>query len=286
MHRNILPRARVDWKGQVNTMKMRWISLLALACACAPSLVAQTGQITGIAHVAYRVSDLDKELAFLLKLGYQESFALTANGKTTEVFVKINDRQFFEVYPQTDPKQALGWMHVCYESNDLNALYATLVAHGLKPRQVGKAGAGNLISSLRDPEGRTTEFTQYMPGSRHTLDQGLHMDENRISTGLLGFVLPVSELDAEKQFYKNLGFEVNDSTGGFRVTTPADPSLHIEIHTASAGEQPQTLFSVPDAGKAAKDLHGRGIDATRKKKIVIVHDPDGNALVLMETGAR
>jgi catechol 2,3-dioxygenase-like lactoylglutathione lyase family enzyme len=125
-----------------------------------------------------------------------------------------------------------------------------------------------------------------MPGSRHTLDKGLHLGENRISSGLLGFVLPVSDLDAQRQFYKNLGFDLKDSAGGFRVTTPADPSLHIEIHTAAAGDQPQTIFAVPDARKTANDLHGRGIDATRQKKIVIVHDPDGNALVLMETGAR
>jgi catechol 2,3-dioxygenase-like lactoylglutathione lyase family enzyme len=269
-------------------MKMRWIGIVALGALCAysPFLFTQTAQITGIAHVAYRVSDLDKELAFLQKLGYQESFAFTANGKTTEVFVKVNDRQFLEVYPQTNPSQPLGWMHVCYESDDINALVTALTARGLNPRPVSKAGAGNLISSLRDPDGRTTEFTQYMPGSRHTLDKGMHLGENRISGALLGFVLPVTGLDADRQFYKNLGFNVVDSRGGFLVTAPADANLHIEIHTAGAGDQPQTLFPLPDARKAANDLHKRGIDASRKKKIVVVHDPDGNALVLMETGAR
>ena len=92
-------------------------------------------------------------------------------------------------------------MHVCYESDDINALAAALTAHGLKPAEVRKAGAGNLISSLKDPEGRVTEFTQYMPGSRHTLDKGLHLGEHRISDQMLGFSLPVPDLEAARKFY-------------------------------------------------------------------------------------
>ena len=164
-------------------MKMRWFLILALAvlCACpfrSIAQAAQTSQITGIAHIAYRASDLGKEVAFLQKLGYEESFGFTnAAGKTTEVFVKVNDRQFIEIYPQTDPSEPLGWMHVCYESGDINALYTALTAHGLKPTEVRKAGAGNLLTTMKDPDDRVTEFTQYMPGSRHTLDKGLHLGE-------------------------------------------------------------------------------------------------------------
>ena len=68
-------------------MKLRLPAILALAvvCACSVRLSAQTaqaGQITGIAHIAYRAGDLDKEVAFLAKLGYQESFGFTnAAGK-------------------------------------------------------------------------------------------------------------------------------------------------------------------------------------------------------------
>ena len=274
----------------MNAMNTRWIRSLMLACFCAPAVLAQTGQITGIAHVAYRVSDLGRELAFLQKLGYQQSFAFTANGKTTEVFVKVNDRQFFEVYPQTDPSQPLGWMHVCYESDDLNGLVAALAARGLNPAPVRKAGAGNLISSFRDPEGRTTELTQYMPGSRHTLDMGMHLGENRISGVLLGFRLPVSDLDAERQFYKKLGFGLKDSKDGFEVKASAGADFLIEIGAAHPGDRPQTLFAVPDARKAAHDLRSRGIDVSQidvnKQKTLTVRDPDGNALVLIETGAR
>ncbi len=206
-------------------MKSRFATFLALA-TLSVSAFAQSPIINGIAHVAYRVSDLDKEVAFLQKLGYQESFGFTnAAGKTTEVFIKINDRQFFEVYPQTDPAQKLGWMHVCYESADIDALYAALVAHGLKPTPVRKAGAGNMLTTMDDPEGRTTEFTQYMPGSRHSLDKGLHLGDQRISDQLLGFSLPVPDLDAARKFYTTgLGFDARDTKNGLRLTIPGVPT--------------------------------------------------------------
>jgi catechol 2,3-dioxygenase-like lactoylglutathione lyase family enzyme len=266
-------------------MKMRFSIFVALTifCACSLRSFSQAPVIDGIAHVAYRVSDLDKEVAFLTKLGYQESFGFTdAAGKTTEIFIKINDRQFFEVYPKTDPSQKLGWMHVCYESGDINSLYAALVAHGLKPTPVRKAGAGNLLSTMNDPEGRTTEFTQYMPGSRHTLDNGLHMGEHRISAELLGFELPVPDLDAARKFYVDgLGFEARDGKNGLRLSIPGTPDVRIQIRPATSGATPQTLFGVPDAAKALQQLQAAGLQATLQRNRVLVSDPDGNVLAFI-----
>ena len=96
----------------------RFCLLLSLAVVCAGSgiSIAQPPPpnqgIIGIAHIAFRVSDLDREIAFLGKLGYEEAFTLTYRGKTPEVFIKINDHEFIELYPRTDPSQPLGWMHV------------------------------------------------------------------------------------------------------------------------------------------------------------------------------
>jgi catechol 2,3-dioxygenase-like lactoylglutathione lyase family enzyme len=270
-------------------MKLRLISYsaLALVCACALRSSGQaprpTGQITGIAHVAYRVSNLDHELAFLHKLGFEQSFAFNANGKVTEVFVKINDRQFFELYPQTSPSQPLGWMHVCYEVGDLDAFVPVVTAHGLKPSPVKKAGAGNLISSLNDPDGRVTEFTQYMPGSKHTLDRGQHLGANRISTELLGFELPVTDLKAARRFYNGLGFDVDDTGNGLRLSLMGNDDLRIELPQYRAGLKVQSLFPVADASKAASQLKAAGVNANLHGKLVFVQDPDGNSLVLLET---
>jgi catechol 2,3-dioxygenase-like lactoylglutathione lyase family enzyme len=270
-------------------MKMQFLSLaLAVLGATSFGASAQTGKITGIAHIAYRASDLDKEVAFLAKLGYEQSFGFTnAAGKTTEVFVKVNDRQFIEVYPQTNPSKPLGWMHVCYESDDINGLVAALTAHGLKPTEVRKAGAGNLLTTMKDPEDRVTEFTQYMPGSRHTLDKGLHLGEHRISEEMLGFSLPVPDIEAAKKFYvSGMGFEVREGRSGLRMTLASVPGLRIQIQTATAGVAPQTVFRVADTAKATEQLKAAGLEAKQDGNRTLVSDPDGNVFAFIAPRAR
>ena len=128
-------------------------------------------------------------------------------------------------------------MHVCFEAGDLNALQQYYVSEGLKPSPVRKAAAGNLISSFNDPEGRVTEFTQYMPGSRHTLDRGQHLGASRISDELIGIDLPVREGAAMKEFYTDLGFEGEQANGNVRLTAPGAPDLHMELRAAGPGAQ-------------------------------------------------
>ncbi len=268
-------------------MKIRWMGILALFCACSIPAIAQPpapdSGIVGIAHIAFRVSDLDREIAFLGKLGYEEAFTMTNGGRTTEVFIKVNDHQFIELYPQTSPNQPLGWMHVCFEVGDLNILYNFYDSMGLKLRPVQKAAAGNLISAVDDPEHRVTEFTQYMPGSRHTLDRGQHLGVGRISTELLGFDLPVSDGAAMKEFYTDLGFEPQSVNGNIRLTAPAAADIHIELRAWHAGALPEFLFAVPDARRAADQLKDAGVKADRMEGLVFVHDPDGNIFVFLET---
>ena len=269
-------------------MKNRWIAIPVLACALLGHAMAQPpapdAGITGIAHIAFRVSDLDREVAFLGKVGFQESFTMSNAGKTSEAFIKINDREFIELYPQTDPSQPLGWMHVCFEAGDLNVLQHYYVTEGLNPSPVRKAAAGNLISSFNDPEGRVTEFTQYMPGSRHTLDIGQHLGPARVSTELMGIDLPVREGAAMKEFYTDLGFQTEDTNGNVRLTTPGAPDLHLELRAAVAGAKPEFLFLVPDAKKAYEALEYTGVNAQRNGGLVFVRDPDGNLFIFLSTG--
>lgn len=268
--------------------KMRWMGMLVLLCASSVTAMSQPpapgAGIIGIAHIAFRVSDLDREIAFLGKLGYEEAFTMTSAGQTTEAFIKVNDHQFIELYPQTNPSQPIGWMHVCFEAGDLNALYRFYKSVGLNLRPVQKAAAGNLISSVNDPERRVTEFTQYMPGSRHTLDQGQHLGVGRISTQLIGFDLPVSDGAAMKEFYSDLGFEPESVNGNVRLTAPNAPDIHIELRAWHAGAVPEFLFAVPDARRAADELKHAGVKSKQFDGLVFVNDPDGNIFVFLETG--
>ncbi len=249
-----------------------------------PAAPEQSPDLTGLAHIALRVSDLDKEVNFFGKMGFEEAFSNVENGHTLQVFIKINDVQFIEIYPQSDPPQPLGFMHACYESSDLNALHARYVAAGLHPTPVRKAGAGNLLFTLLDPDSRVTEFTQYMPDSRHMRDRGQHLGDRRVSDTLLGFELPVTDLQAAVNFYGKLGFDVEQDGASYRLSIPANPDLRIELHSARVNDQPQFLFPVEDAHRAADELHSAGLKVVREKKLVFVRDPDGNAFVLLETG--
>lgn len=268
-------------------MRMQWMGMAALAVLCAGSAgqVARTQEITGIAHIALRASDLDGEVNFLGKLGFEESFTNVEEGKILQVFVKINDLQFIEVYPQTDPSQPLGILHVCYEADDLKGLNKLYVQHGLKPTPVETAPAGNLLFSLHDPDGNTIEFTQYMPDSRQMQDRGSHLGVQRVSDELLGLEEPVKDMAAAKSFYATLGLNELPENGNLRLSIAANPDLRIELHPGRGGDAAELLFPVADARSTSDELRRAKLKVVRDNKLVFARDPDGNNFVFLQTAA-
>lgn len=270
-------------------MMKRWIgtALLMFACLGSYGVYAQTAsekaEIIGIANIAFRVSDLDREVSFLGKLGFEEAFTTVADGRIDRAFIKINDKQFIELYPQTDLKQPLGLVHVCYESDALKALNAKYVAEGLKPTPAAMGVTGNLLFSLLDPDGREIHFAQYMPGSRHVNDRGQHLGAGRVSDQLMGLEESVRDMNASKTFAASLGFDAENEGQNVRLSVPANPDLTVILRPAHVGDVPQFLFPVEDARKAADVLKGAGLKVERHDKLDIVRDPDGNTFVLMQT---
>lgn len=249
-----------------------------------PASPAQVPELTGLAQISLRVSDLDEEVNFFGKMGFEEGFSNIEDGHILQVFIKVNDMQFIEIYPQSDPPQPLGFMHATYESSDLNALHARYAAEGLHPTPVRQDSGGNPLFTVLDTDSRVTEFTQYMPDSRNMRDRGQHLGDNRVSDTLLGFELPVTNLQAAAKFYGELGFDVEKDGADYRLSMPANPDLRIVLHSARVNDQPQFLFTVEDAHRGAQELHHAGLKVTRDNKLVFLRDPDGNAFVLLETG--
>src|ERR1700761_1747553 len=249
----------------MNVFKRAWGSTARTAyriglffVIASPSVFAgpQPSQITGIAHVAFRVSDLEKSRAFMHRLGFEEAFALTGNEKATEAFFKVNDRQFIEIYERHD-SQPLGWMHVCFESNSLPALDDLYQSRSLDPSKVVKGGAGNLLFSLHDPEGRVVGFTQYMPGSRHTLDHGLHLGPGRISDELEGIEVPSPSLLPAQRFYVDgLGL-VGQSASPMAHLRIADTDQWIALRSGGTDHRPRFIFRVKNVQQAARTLASR-----------------------------
>ena len=166
--------------------------------ASALSIAACAAQrLDGITHVAMRVPDLERSLAFYRGLGFEQAFAFKDDGRTTVAFLKVNDRQFIELYPGGAPEL----MHVCYETSAIQALRDDYAGRGLTPSAVNKARAGNLLFSLRDPEGRVFEYLQYLPGSLHVEDRGKHLGAHRISDRILRVAVPVRDAPAESAYF-------------------------------------------------------------------------------------
>src|SRR5689334_23932801 len=78
--------------------------------------------LAGMAHVALRVTDIRKSREFYGRLGFEEAFTFSDPGKPPVSYLKVNDRQFIELYERSDDAQPPGLMHVCYEAGDIDAL--------------------------------------------------------------------------------------------------------------------------------------------------------------------
>jgi catechol 2,3-dioxygenase-like lactoylglutathione lyase family enzyme len=237
--------------------------------------------LNGIAHVAFRVSDIQNSREFYQKLGFEQAFELSKAGKTTEAFMKINDRQFVELYPPQEG-QALGLMHVCFEAADLALLNQEYVKRGLTPSPARKAGAGNLLFTLHDREGQLLEYTQYMPGSMHSNDHGKHLGTHRISDHLLGATAAaVRDLSSEHAFYVDkLGFGSASEHGGeIRLRLPGHSGEEIMVESAAEHPKPTLIFAVGNLKQAIDSLRGVGISAKTAGKATSANDPDGNIVV-------
>ncbi len=207
-------------------------------------------------------------------------------GTPTEAFLKVNDRQFIELYPQREPSQPIGFMHVCFEASDLDALNREYVARGLAPTPVKKAGAGNLLFTMQGPEGQNIEYTQYMPGSKHTNDIGLHLGADRISKRIVGLGIEMQNPAEAQTFYEDrLGFQRAQrrwEVGSNALDIPGKSGEQIEFVPRSTGSAFRLLFSVPDLSRAAAQLKALQISTVKQKSELLIQDPDGNTIVFVE----
>lgn len=257
-------------------------ALIAISSPARSLAAQQASQVDGIAHVAFLVTDVDRSRAFLHKLGFEESFLRTEGASVAQVFFKINDRQFIELYPRGSQPPQLA--HACLESGALEELHAAFDTQKVQPSAIAKGAAGNLLFSTRDPEDRTVEFTQYMPGSWHMNDAGKHLGPDRISNLLAGVRLRAASPDIEGAYYgKLLGAGVRTREHvRFSLRTPGEQIELIEAHELPAS---QIVFGVANLQQCIRILKQRGIPVRKQGRAAFIHDPDGNVLLFAERPA-
>jgi catechol 2,3-dioxygenase-like lactoylglutathione lyase family enzyme len=238
----------------------------------------------GIAHVAIRVHDLAASVDFYQKLGFEQAFDLRKNDIPYESFIKINDHQFIELYPTTERDPATGFLHLCFEGIDLNAIHDNYLGRGLTPTTVRKAGAGNLLFTMAGPPQpagpQNIEYTQYMPGSLHSNDLGKHLGSDRVADKLIAVALAMNDTGAARDFYINQLHFKPIAGDQMVMHMPGDSGQEVEIVAATLGTQARLTLQSENLSKAARTLHKEGIAATKNGATLTVKDPDGNVLLL------
>jgi lactoylglutathione lyase len=265
--------------------------------------------ITGVAHVAFYASDLDKARGFYKDLlGYQEPYDLkNPDGSLQMSFIKINDRQYVELSKEKAPgTDRLN--HVAIETDDIAAMRDYLAAKGVAvPAKVGKVRIGNLSFNVQDPDGHTLEFVQYMPDSLTMKARGKFLGADRVSDRMAHFGIIVGNVEASMKFYRDIlgfvetwrGAKNPDRLDWINMRVP-DGEDYVEFMLYSQlpeetkrGSQHHICLFVPDMEKARATIAPRAakIGYTRplevktgvnRKRQLNLYDPDGTRVELME----
>ncbi len=218
--------------------------VLLLGCC---SLFGADLPIGDIAHVGFRVADLEKTRAFYTgTLHIEQAFdQKDASGKTTLAVFKINDDQFLEFSPGTP----VGFTHLAFLTQKLEALRTLVDSLGLNPPELRSGRDRKRNFSIKDPDGHRIEFVQYEADSMQAQSRGKF--SSNIVLGVSNVGLPVADREAASAFFQGkLGLAANQPvellppTATFRLVlnagrdvaqlTTHDPDgLPIQLKTAS-----------------------------------------------------
>lgn len=124
--------------------------------------------ISGVGHVAIKVTDLDRSLDYYInKLGFAEMLRLNKDdGSVWLVYLRITDTQYLEVFPGAENDRAPGWNangmnHMCLTVDDIDNVLAQVAAAGLELLLPLKTAIdGNRQAWLEDPDGNRIELME------------------------------------------------------------------------------------------------------------------------------
>jgi len=283
------------------------VSLLALASCLS---AADALPITGLAHIGFMVSDLERARSFYTGvLGYHDIYDLKdPAGKVAMAFFKINDDQCIEISPGLPPNQIIRFTHVALSTSNIEKLHAMLQARGLQIGDIQTGRDGNRNFGLKDPENHIVEFVQYMPGSMLSQTRGKYL-QGRISRHLYHTGITVAREDIMLAFYRDkLGFTefwrggpAGEKTAWINLRTPGTRGDYVELMLYSGtptreqyGSMHHICLEVPDIQAARKTALARHYSDPKiqprvgrnRKWQLNLFDPDGTRVELMEPKAQ
>jgi lactoylglutathione lyase len=120
-------------------------------------------------HTCYRITDIDKSVAFYNALGFKEVGRLPIRDEAINVFMnqpEDGDSPRLELtfnVGKTDPYEiGTGYGHIAITSNDLDGTLAKLGDQGIEPEKppYSVREGGNRLCFVRDPDGYRIEIIE------------------------------------------------------------------------------------------------------------------------------
>jgi catechol 2,3-dioxygenase-like lactoylglutathione lyase family enzyme len=290
---------------------IRFLSFAFLLCS-APALqagdtAARNFHIPALYHVGFWVRDIAKSRAFYsIYLGFEEAYDLNyPNGTLQLAVMKVNRRQVIYLFPNAAKILPNGdnLDHLGLETDDAAAMHDYLVARGLKLGPAHRGRIGDLILTVKDPDGHFFEVTQFEPEGQLLQHQGKSLPSARISSHLRSAAISVTDLAASLRFYRDLlGFKVvgpamASRTGSTWLQVPDGTDLiELRPYHKPPGESapravPDYCLTVSNAARASEILNTRAASGGFPAPIIegagaagspqtSVLDPDGTRVIL------
>ncbi len=265
-------------------------------------------KITGVAHIALFVHDVEKTRAYYHGLlGFSEPYSLSnPDGSFSMTFFKVNERQYIEIFPEKEAgTDRLN--HISVETDDIEGMRVFLASKGVKvPDKVSVGRIKNRNFNVKDPDGHTVEFVQYMPDGWSAREKGKYLSRG-VSSHMRHVGILVGSLSPAMSFYRDLlGFE--ETWRGSRdgkvlnwvnLKVPdgddyVEFMLYDQLPAATArGTAHHICLEVPDMDQALKTIEAlparqnytRPLEirtGVNRKRQLNIYDPDGTRTELME----
>jgi len=115
----------------------------------------------GLIHTCYRITDIDRSVAFYEALGFAEVRRMPIRDEATNVFMNIpgdGDQPRLELtfnHGRTEPYEiGTGYGHIAITAPDLDATLAALKEQGIEPERppYTVSDGGSRICFVRDPD--------------------------------------------------------------------------------------------------------------------------------------
>jgi catechol 2,3-dioxygenase-like lactoylglutathione lyase family enzyme len=287
---------------------MKPLLLILLTGSVAFSQTPKRPRITGVAHIAVFSHDIAKTRAYYTGLlGFHEPYSLNnPDGSFSMTFFKVNERQYIEVFPErataTDRLN-----HISVETDDIEGMRLYLAAKGIPvPDKTNLGRIRNKSFNVKDPDGHTVEFVQYMPDGWTVREKGKHLPTG-VSARMLHIGILVGALDPAMKFYGEiLGFQElwrgsrdNKTLDWVNMKVP-DGDDYIEFmlykdlpEETRRGSAHHICLMVPEMQKAlaaiealpARKDYMRPLEirtGINRRRQLNIFDPDGTRTELME----